>query len=260
MSLLLPITLHGPITTLSRWVRTAGVLEGAEVEITADGTPVGGGVADKDGQNLIKLDTSLLSEGQSLTGTQTIQSRTSSPSRYPVEVQGVKLTPPTLKSVLQTCMTDIIVDNLRPGATLVTRIDGTVFGETLVLPSNVPIWCGIDRETSIAAGARIEIVQKVTIEETENEGPSPALPPAPSFEPREGLLPPGIIGKAIQCDTELAFSNMVPGARNEIQGTTQNQSWLNPSELFTGVDSLPLEPGVVDAVQRLPRCKRDGVH
>jgi len=247
------------VTVLSQQIRVTGVTNSAKVAILDGSTEVGGTTANADGEIHVPLNTLALVENHFLSGTQTTTDGTSPVTKYTIRVQGVSLGAPTLKSVLHTCMTDVRVDGLCPGATLVTRVNGVVFGKTLIQPSRLPTWCGMDRQRGIDPESKIEIIQQATIGGTLNEGPSPALPPVPKFLPPEGPLPAGSLAIVKQCDAELHFSNMTPGARTEINNEGQVEAWLNPAEIFTGVNGPPMKAGTMELVQKFPRCRRDGI-
>jgi hypothetical protein len=159
---------------LSREIRVTGVLNGAKVVISGGGLEVGSTTATVDGEVFVPLDTSLLVEKHYLGGTQTTTDGTSEPTGYVVQITGVSLDPPILKSILHTCMTDVLVDGCTPGATLVTKINGVAFGETLV--SKTLQWCGIDQSHSIPADSTIEIHQEATVNQQLQTGTSSKLP------------------------------------------------------------------------------------
>ncbi|KAJ9643048.1 hypothetical protein H2199_004570 [Coniosporium tulheliwenetii] len=256
MSRPLPITLHGPVTVLSPSVRATGVNKGAKVTIYDGAAEVGSGVSDIDGEYLVPLETSLLVERHLLKGVQTTAGGTSSQTDYGVEVTGVDLEAPVLASTLHTCMTDILVDGLTPGATLITTIDGDRFGESAVLS---PLsWCGIDREKDISADATVTIHQEATINGAAAIGPSPNCPKCSAFAYPHDKLLPGLLMSPIECDTNRSFTDMVPGAITEIQNEGQWEIWLNPTNTFTGFGGLSLKKGSIQMVQKLPRCKREG--
>ena len=256
MSRPLPITLHGAVTILSPSVRATGVNKGAKVTIYDGAAEVGSGVSEADGEFLVPLETSLLVERHLLKGVQTTAGGTSSQTDYGVEVTGVDLEAPFLASTLHTCMTDILVDGLTPGATLITTINGDRFGESTVLS---PLsWCGIDREKDIPADVAVTIHQEATINGAVAIGPSPNCPKCSAFAYPYDKLLTGLLMSPIECDTNRNFTDMVPGAITEIQNEGQWEIWLNPTNTFTGFRGLPLKRGPIQMVQKLPRCKRDG--
>ncbi|KAH7063899.1 hypothetical protein BKA63DRAFT_526408 [Paraphoma chrysanthemicola] len=252
----LPITLHGPVTVISQTVRVTGVHQGAKVEIYDGDDRVGADMAQADGQAYIRIETSRLVESHALTGLQITSEGASERSRYGVQVKGVSLEPPRLTSVLHTRMSDIQCENLTPGATLVTLIDGNEVGnQTITREKSL---CGIDDfELQITAGSKVEIYQKATINGNETSGPSPDLPFIPPFPTDYKDLLPGNLQPAKECDTRLIFFNMVPGAITEVDNEGQTFKFFNVQRDFWLNMSFPVKKGNIQLRQRLPRCIKE---
>ena len=64
------MTLHGPVTVVSRQIRVTGVLKGAKVIISGGTNEVRDDIASDDGEIFVSLNSSRLVEDANLNGTQ----------------------------------------------------------------------------------------------------------------------------------------------------------------------------------------------
>lgn len=133
----LPLTVYGPVTPISPFVRVSGVLPGADVTIMENGNPVGHGVAVNAGELNVPL-TVQPPVGHSITAIQKTNGGTSAPSPQVILVVDVPdpLPTPVILSALNTCMTDIFAAGLVPGANIITSIGGTSFGSSVAPDTN----------------------------------------------------------------------------------------------------------------------------
>jgi len=114
---------RNPYSRISPSVRTTGALGGATVEILANGNPIGHTTAANPGEVLVPL-TKQPAVHDMISGRQTTSEGTSDPSAQATQVEVVPvpdpLPVPVIRSALNTCMADILVDGLVPGAKVVT--------------------------------------------------------------------------------------------------------------------------------------------
>lgn len=257
----LPITVRGPITPISPAVQVTGALAGAKIQlINRDtGETIGTATARKNGELLVKIDSSLIKVGNGITGIQSVEGKDSSQSAYPVQVIAVKLPldVPVIRSVLHTCMTDIKAEALVPGARVVTAIGGTLFGTTEVRERLQ--WLDIDREAEFPAGADLTLYQEADIDGNTVTSESAQGPPITKFELDTDQLPAGNVGPLHACDTNFQCSQMVAGAETTMVHENGSKTvWKNPSDLFVVRLSSMLAKGSATLTQALPRCKPEG--
>src|SRR6185369_7332027 len=123
MAVPLPVTVWGPVTPLSPSVRVTGVLPKADVTILDNGTPIGLDTAVNPGELWVKV-TTQPKAGHHITAVQKNADGVSEPSPQAILVDDVPnpLPVPVIASELNTCMNDVLVTALVPGATVVNRL------------------------------------------------------------------------------------------------------------------------------------------
>ncbi len=257
MSKPMPLTVYGPVTPISPFVRVTGVLPSAEVNILDNGQPIGHAVAANPGELLVPL-TTQPTLGHSITAVQKTSEGTSEPSAQSIPVVDVPdpLPVPVILSALNTCMSDILADGLVPGAQVITSIGGQPFGSSVA--SQPTSWLGIDSTQQIAPGSQADIHQEAHIGATTRMSKSVQSPNIPAFQIATDLLPPPVLGPLVQCDISREFLQAIAGAGTTITNEGQSEFWLNPAAAFHGYGAPPLRKGDAVATQAMPRCKRTG--
>jgi hypothetical protein len=228
------------------------------VKISANNTQIGQAVAPAAGDLYVPL-TTKPSVGETITAVQTVGTETSSPSLTSLTVVPVPdpLPVPVILSALNTCMVDVFVDGLVPGASVETMIGGTSCGTAV--PRASPAWLGINATAAIAANSVMSIVQKAVSGSTSLTSPACLTPPIPLFVLNQDQLPAPQLGPLIECDTSRTFNEVIPSAQTKVTNGGSAATWDNISAAFTGVDGPPLKAGPATAVQAMPRCGRAGL-
>jgi hypothetical protein len=257
MTIPLPLTVHGPVTPLSPYVRVTGVLPGAVATILDNGNPIGHATAANPGELFVPVTTQPV-VGHAITAEQKITGVTSVASLHSVTVVDVPtpLPVPVIVSALNTCMVDIMATALVPGAKVVTTIGGTSFGANIVNQSTS--WLAINQTQLIAADAQAQIHQEAVVGGAMLTSDPVKSPNIPLFSIQTDQLPPPVLGPLVQCDTSLQFQHVVPGAGTVITNEGQQEILFNPGEAFNAYGGPPLRHGTAVAVQAMPRCKRTG--
>jgi hypothetical protein len=253
----MPLTVYGPVTPISPFVRVTGVLPTAEVGILDNGQPIGHAIATNPGELLVHL-TSQPQLGHSITAVQKTNDGTSEPSAQAIPVVDIPdpLPVPVIVSALNTCMVDILIDGLVPGARIVTAIGGQPFGSSVA--AQATSWAEIDATRQITPGSRADIHQEAQIGATTRVGKTVESPSIPALQIATDLLPPPSLSPLTQCDTSREFLQVVAGAGTTIANDGQSESWINPAAAFHGYGAPPLRKGSAVATQSMPRCKRGG--
>jgi hypothetical protein len=253
----MPLTVYGPVTPLSPNVRVTGVLPGAEATILDNGNPIGHATAANPGELLVPVTTQPV-VGHAITAVQKTADGTSEPSSQPITVVDVPdpLPMPVILSGLNSCMVDIWVSGLVPGAKVLTTIGGQPFGENVA--GQATSWVGINGAMPITPNTRAQIHQEAVVGGTLRVSKAVTSPNIPQFAVPTNLLLPPVLGPLVQCDTERRFQQAVPGASTTITNEGQSEIWFNPGESFYGYGAPPLRKGTAVAVQEMPRCERKG--
>jgi hypothetical protein len=253
----LPLTVYGPVTPLSPSVLVSGVLKNAVVTILDNGSAIGHATANVNGQFNVPL-AKPPTVGHNITAIQKSGSGTSEPSQQTIPVVDVPnpLPTPSIASALNTCMTDIMGDNLVPGATVITSIGGSAFGSAPA--SATTAWLGINPITGITAGSTVTIHQEATIAGVLRVSPAVQSLPVPQYHLVAHTLPPPVLGPLVECIIGRNFLQAEPGATLVIENEKQSETWINPAGSYYGNDGLPLRKGKATATQSMPRCELKG--
>lgn len=248
---------HGPITPLSPMVRVIGVLPGAEVTILQDGRPIGHATATEPGELWVPLTVQPV-VGGTVTASQKTDGGTSSPSLSSVSVVDIPdpLPTPVIASELNTCMADVLVGALVPGATLRARISGLDVATTKVTADFSGL--GLDPMQPIPANTGLDVWQEATIGGVLRKSAEAHSVPIAQFRLPDGeqSLPPPQIATPLQaCQTSILFAEVAGGATTRVDNEGQWIEWFNPASSFTGYGGRPLRPGELTARQQMPRCR-----
>ena len=254
---------RNPYSRISPSVRTTGALGGATVEILANGNPIGHTTAANPGEVLVPL-TKQPAVHDMISGRQTTSEGTSDPSAQATQVEVVPvpdpLPVPVIRSALNTCMADILVDGLVPGAKVVTtslQPNGTNGPGGTVTTKDKSAWAGVDSSGSIEPDTIFAIHQEATVGSQTLVGDTLPSLPVPQFTIVR-LLPQPVLDPLIQCDTSRNFDKVVPGAQTTITNNNQSELWGNVSDHFHGWGGFPLELTTAVATQAMPRCSIPG--
>jgi hypothetical protein len=257
MSKPMPLTVCGPVTPISPFVRVTGVLPTAEVSVLDNGQSIGQATAANPGELLVPL-TTQPALGHSINAVQKTAMGTSQMSVHPIMVVDVPdpLPVPVILSALNTCMSDILADGLVPGARVITSIGGQPFGSYVA--SQTTAWLGIDSKRRIMPNSQVDIHQEAQVGATTRASKSAPILNTPDFQIATDLLPPPVLGPLVECNTSRDFQHAIPGAATTITNEGQSEFWINPSAAFNGYGALPLRTGKAEATQAMPRCGRRG--
>ena len=255
----LPLTIYGPITPISPFVRVTGVLPTATVTVSADGTPIGQAVASNPGELLVPLGVQP-TVAQQITAVQKTADGASEPSPQAVSVTAIPdpLPVPVIASALHSCMVDIWAGALVPGAKVVTAIGGQPFGTTVATQPGG--WLGLDPTRALPAGTRAEVHQEATVGAQTLISKVAQSLPIPAFTLTTDHLPPPVLGPLVACDTARSFLSVVGGAATTIENEGQSESWINPANSYqgNGAPPLPRQGHRRPAIAALPPLRRVG--
>jgi hypothetical protein len=260
----LPPMVHGPITPLSPSVRVSGILAGTHVRVLMDGNVLGE-VPSAPGNGELSVP---------ITGIQPIPHRyvvaaqvlggvSSSESPFPIEVSDVPkpLPTPIILSQLNTCMTDVLLDGLVPGAFVLGQINSAPFGNSKAGSSAAML--GADITVSIPSNALLKVWQQANVAGSLQVSDSATSLPIPQFIPpaghRQPLPPPKLREPLFSCDTSRLVLEAVPGAVSLL--TQENGAWesfFNPSGSFSVYGGISLVAGKLTARQEMKRCGHEG--
>jgi hypothetical protein len=184
------------------------------------------------------------------------------PSTQTIQVIDVPdpLPVPVILSALNTCMADILLDGLIPGAKVVTTSlepSGTNGPGGTVSTQGKSAWAGIDPSGSIEPNTIFAIHQEAVIGGQNHVGGTVLSLPVPQFTIVR-LLPQPALDPLVQCDTSRNFDKVVPGAQTTITNNAGSELWGNLSDHFHGWGGLPLELSTAVATQAMPRCSIPG--
>ena len=257
MSQPLPLVVYGPVTPLSPAVHVTSAQPGAAVTVLSNGSVVGNATAGNTGELWVPL-TSQPTVGQNITALQKTPDGTSDPSPVGIPVIDVPdpLPVPVILSDLNTCMVDILVTALVPGARVFTTIGGAPFG--MIVPSQPTQYLGIDASMSIGFMALAGVHQEATIGSVLRVGKTVQSLPIPAFSSPTDLLPPPVLGPLIECDTSRSFLQVTPGAGLSLLNEGQSEFWTNKTIAYKGYGAPPLIKGTAVATQGMPRCRLSG--
>ena len=161
----LPPIVHGPITPTTPSARVTAVATNATVDLFVGGASIGtsiGSAVSSNGGTLWVPITGTVVGGQTVTARQTTSGGTSDESSQPVVVVDVpKPSAPVFVSPLSVCMSNLLLDGLVPGATVVVRQGGSVVGKTVAQQTRD--FVSIDASASLTAGARLEAKQEIVV-------------------------------------------------------------------------------------------------
>ena len=252
----LPLAVHGPITPASPAVRVTGVLESAQVSVRQDGAVIGQAIAPANGELWVPL-AQKPAVGKKVDATQKTPQGESEPSGLPVTVVDLPdpLPTPVIASALHTCMADVWVANLVPGAKLIAQIGGQLFADPIA--SAPAQWAGLAPSLPIATGSTLSVRQEVA--GTPLVSPTVTSLPLPGFTRPAHLLPPPKLAEPLKaCDTARTFVDAIGGATSILDNEGQVQHWPNPSNAFGGFGGHALKQGKMKMRQVMPRCGIEG--
>lgn len=259
----LPPTVHGPITPLSKAARVSGVLAGASVRLLMDGNTIGDlPQAAQNGEVWVPISGTAPIPHRSIAAVQELGGVPSESSPFPIEVVEVPnpLPVPVLLSQLNTCMTDVWLDGLVPGATIRGQLDGAAFGTTQAAATNAMLSPPITQP--IPTGATLEAWQEGTVSGTFLKSGSVVSLPIPAFVPplghRTPLPPPKLKEPLFACDTSRLVLEAIPGAVTILTQGPRWESFYNSSPTFSVYGGMPLDTGKLIVRQEMKRCGHDG--
>jgi hypothetical protein len=149
---------HGPITPVSPSVRVTAVVAGANVEVLADGVPIGGVFASENGEVWVGIASP--SDDQEITARQTTSDGPSEESpAVPVTPVPHPLPVPVFVSPLSTGMSKLQLAGLVQGAKVELRQNGAIVGGDIATASTA--WISIDFNANLDAGDPIGARQEV---------------------------------------------------------------------------------------------------
>lgn len=252
MAILAAPLVRGPVLTTSPVVRVDGVLDGADVVVTAtDGTEHATGTATANGYVWLTV-TEPLREGTTLVAAQSRAGESSHPSSHgtPVLPPPDPVPAPVFGCVLNQCSTAVLLSGLVPGATVTIDAGSTVLATHDVSRSRewVPI------SSSPGVGDRLRASQTVP---GVGAGPASVSEPVTSVDIEQQVRPPRT-GPLTACQSEIGFAGAVPSARVTIEyddGSTS--SWFAPDTDFRAVLNRRLHEGEVRVRQTLTGCEFD---
>ncbi len=154
---------HGPIVDKSSVVEVSSVLANATVTLLVGGGPVGSTVASANGTVWVPISGSL-AVGQTVVATQETTDGTSDPSPVGVPVVTIPnpLPPPVFESPMSTCMSQVRMGGLVPGAKLKVLVGGD--------PTKVAVQSqcartddvfGVDPSVALPVGSQLVATQEV---------------------------------------------------------------------------------------------------
>jgi hypothetical protein len=265
----LPPVVYGPITPASTQVQVTGILPNSTVNLLADSTtPVGQTTSSAPGTVSVPL-TKTLQVGQKVSATQTYNGGSSSvgnvqigsvsdPSNQAVPVIAVPNPPaaPVFISALSTCVDNVLLDALIPGATVTITMNGQTVAKTKA--GHQTDWFAIAPNTGpLPENATLEATQEIVLgAQTLNSATTTSLPLTPIGLDR--LDPPSITEPLLSCQTSLRFFNMIPSADVTVDNQGVTSLWTNPAQAYNGIGVPPLKVPTLTANQRFPRCKVEG--
>ncbi|MDR3098649.1 MAG: hypothetical protein LBV73_16445 [Paraburkholderia sp.] len=251
----LPPVVQGPITPFSPVVRVTGALQGAVVTVQQNGVTLGQASSGSNANLDVPLSRKPLA-GQPVTAVQEMGGVTSDPGPYGVTViDAPQMLPmPTVVSALHTCMADAMADSLFPGATVYVEIGGQPFAKLMAQVCRQ--WLSIDPQKPIHAGAQLAIWQELDLGGGQLlKSAVFASLPIPAWMRSENGLQPPKLGTPLQaCSTSIAFLDVAGGASTSIDNEGMSETYVNPSNAYLGVGSLPLRKGKLVAQQFMRRC------
>ena len=256
MPIPLPPVIHGPVTPITPELLASGVLKDAKVTIVAkqgaSEKTLGTGIANAPGDLWIKL-TQKPTVGWEVSALQERGGEQSEPSPQPIVVidTPLPLATPIIVSELNTCMADVLVDGLTPGATVIASIGSTSLANTSV--TRTTQWIGLDPKAAIPHGAVLEIYQQVKSGGQTVKSPVAKSLPISSLK-LEKLEPPVIAPPLQGCQTSIDVATVTPGSVFRYENEGMSGTTVSPAASFRGI-GFPLTPGKLIAVQHMPRCK-----
>ncbi len=255
MTMPLPPVVHGPITDITPEARVSGALAGAVVTLLARQgaarTVLGQATAGAPGEVWVKF-TGKPVVGSDVVAVQKVGGDESEPSPQPVLVTETPtpLATPVVVSQLNTCMADVLVDGLTPGATVVAAMGGAQM--TKRTATRTAQWIGLDPNAPIAQGAVLEVHQEATL-----AGQAVASAVATSLPIASlglELLPPPVIAPPLgACRREIDVALATPGAILRIDNAGMSERTVAPVASFSAL-GFPLQQGALVASQTMPRC------
>lgn len=253
-----PPVVHGPVVEKAKVVQVSSVLANATVTIFSGGAAAGSMVASANGTVWVPV-TGVVMAGHLVTATQQTSEGTSDPSPDGVLVVQLPkpLPSPVFISPMSTCMSQIRMGGLAPGAELTVLVNGD--------PTKVVVQTKSGRTDDyfdVASGVSLPVGGTLTAVQVAD-----GLPPSPTVTslkieqvvPREGPLPAPGIGQPLSCGmTSLQLSGMVPGAAFTFVNEGNSAAALNVASAFSAWGAPPLKVGKLEGKQVMPRCHRDG--
>src|SRR3990170_5723714 len=212
--MLLPPKVLGPINELAKSVTVVGAVDGATVQLLANGAPVGMSATASGLSVTIALGATILTPGQQITATQTRGVITSEPSPFPETVAAAPSPSSGLPAVVflsgvHPCVDWILMGGLIPGATAEIQRNGQRVGTAVADGSAVSVPISFPQAPS--AGDTLEAFQTFTpaqggtikgptVPSLPLQGRPPGEPPAPSVQ------------SPFECDLAVLVSGLQEGA------------------------------------------------
>ncbi|MCW5793690.1 MAG: hypothetical protein KIS97_05060 [Nitrospira sp.] len=256
MALLLPPIVYGPITTGSTHVRVVAGMAGRTIIVYDEQIEIGRLETNETKEYWVPLQAKPLL-GHNITariasGKPPVDF--SQPSVRPVPVIDIPnpLSTPIILSDLNTCITDIFVDGLVPGATVITTIGGQLFGSAQTYQPRT--WLGIDRSKGITPGSKVTIHQEIRVGTELRKSASVESPAIPELLIKNKIMPPPTLGPLAACDTDRIFLLTVPGAEIVLQNAGRSEAVISPTTTFMAHGGLSLLGTEAVVTQSLQRC------
>jgi hypothetical protein len=254
----IPPVVHGPVVEKAPVVQVSSVLANATVTILVGAGPVGSTIAPANGTVWVPV-SGVVMEGQTIVATQQTSEGTSDPSPDGVLVVHLPkpLPSPVFESPMSTCMSQIRMGGLAPGAELTVLVNGD--------PTKVVVQTKslrTDDYFDVAPAVGLPVGGKLTAVQVAG-----GVPPSPTVSslkietvvPVEGPLPAPGIGQPLSCGmTSMQLFGMVPAATFTFTNVGNSAAGLNVASAFSAWGAPPLRVGKLEAKQVMPRCQRDG--
>jgi Domain of unknown function (DUF1929) len=250
---LLPPRVVAPLSECSSAVWIQGQVTGATVEIFADGSPVGSGVATWSDQLFALTAGVTLAAGAKVTARQTLGADTSPASPDPLAVQARPpvVGPVAYRSQLYVCGECMWLGGMVPGATFETRVGGALRSAGTSHTGEIHVHL-----SAPTAPGEIFETQQTACGIAGVPTPSPAPDGAPITEERPQLEPPVVAAPLRECQRTATVRNLYEGSQVTLDrsgGPDATGCPITKSQTFF---TSPLVLGeTVTARQEFPACR-----
>jgi hypothetical protein len=252
----LPPIVNGPVYKTSTQVNVSNVLPNSTVWLYNDAAStniVGKTTSTSAGSIWVPL-TAAINVGQPITAKQeytgsdpSIAVSGQSPAStlpMPVLPDPTPLPTPIFASGMCTCMDSIYVDGLIPGATLTVKMGAATMVSAAPV-TQTPQWFQLLAVTT--ENAQLTAQQNIGALKSAvaTSAPIPVAPP---------LQAPVISPTPVDCQTNINFSNMQPGADLKLINNGVDYFATSPARAYNLYDLAPLQPGASSAQQYFTKC------